>query len=194
MKKGELVFAEILSRAAEGKRAFTQQGIAGRLHLSLSTVNAATKALEGIGAVQVKPRSAVLLEPKKALLYWASHRQLSKDIVYSTRADATPREIERNMPSGTIFTAYTAYQLLYGETPADYSEVYAYSDDVGEIRKRFPPRKGPQNLFILKKAAFPSAKNAVTPPHLYVDLWNLREWYAKEYLEALELKLNEAFK
>ena len=36
----------------------------------------------------------------------------------------------------------------------------------------------------------PAAKNAVSLAHLYADLWNLPTWYAKDFLNALELKMH----
>ncbi|MBI5036447.1 hypothetical protein HZC09_03815 [Candidatus Micrarchaeota archaeon] len=189
MKKQEIAYAAILADALKGNRKFTQKGLSEKLGFSISMVNAAVKSLERIGAVQVNRRSFVLQDAKKALLYWASRRNLEKDIAYKTRVDAPPRTIERSMPAGTVFTGYSAYRLLFGEAPADYGEVYAYAADLAEVRKRFPPRKGPPNLFVMAANGFPAEKSCVTTPHLYVDLWNMREWYAKEFLEALEGRL-----
>lgn len=190
MKRAEIVWAWLLQDALDGKTSGTQSELASRLSASLSTINAAMKPLERIGAIQIKPRSFQVQDAKKILLYWCSRRNLEKDVIYKTRVARNPTEIEKNMPAGTIFTAYTAFRLHFGQTPADYGEVHAYSNDVDEVRKRFPPMKGPENLFIMKSPGpLPLHKNVVSLPHLYVDLWNLPTWYAKDFLNALELKM-----
>lgn len=186
MKKSELVYDAILS---EPRKAFTQAELALRLGFSLSTVNVAVKKLEEIGAVRVKQRGFVVEDFSKALLFWATHRALAKDIVYSTRVENI-REAERSLPAGSVFTAYTAFRLKTGGVPADYSEVYAYVEDFEEVKKRFPPVKGPHNLFVMVKPPFLVEGSTVSFPLLFVDLWNLREWYAKEFLKALEVLMH----
>lgn len=191
MKKVESVWAWILEDARKGKATGTQAELARLLDASLSTVNAAIKPLERIGAIRIKPRQFVVQDAKKILLYWASHRNLKKDVAYQTRTAWPPSQIEKSMPAGTLFTAYTAFKLRFGQVPADYGEVYAYVNDVQEVQKRFPPTKGPPNVFVMQKPeGLPAQKNAVSPAHLYVDLWNLPTWYAKDFSNALEEKLH----
>src|SRR3989338_10387903 len=117
MLKSELVFLEIF------KGAKTQKGIAERLGISLSTVNNALEPLARIGAIEKRKFGLKLIDREKALAYWASARNLEKDIVYKTRAGLTITEIEGLMPSGVAFTAFTAFRLRFKEVPADYSEV-----------------------------------------------------------------------
>ena len=71
--------------------------------------------------------------------------------------------------------------------PADYSEVYIYSDEdnLKQIKKRFPETKNQPNLFILKKEF-----DKMSQSLLFVDLWNLKQWYAKDFLKAMEEKLH----
>jgi hypothetical protein len=101
-------------------------------------------------------------------------------------------EIEKGVPSIAVFTCYSGYKFRYGDVPADYSEVYFYlpKDDIEEAKERFPKRKGPTNVFVLKlERLLEVDEGMVLPPQLYVDLWNLRTWYAKDFLSTLEERL-----
>ncbi len=188
MKKIELVYNEILFQVLEEEeeKKPTQKQLSKLLDISLSTVNYALKPLKDMGAIQINQRNFTIINPKKILLYWASIRNLSKDIVYKTRVNKEIFEIEKIMPADIIFTAYSAYKFMFKDVPADYSEVYVYADDLKEIKKRFPQNNNIPNLFVLKKNKI--AK--LTIANLFVDLWNLKEWYAKEFLNKLEEKIN----
>ena len=184
MLKSELVLLEVLRGAKK------QKEMAGRLGISLGTVNNALKPLRRMGAIQKKRFGLELVDREKALLYWASTRNLQKDVVYKTFSGRGVKETEKTIPSGAVFTAYTAFRIEFGETPADYSEVYVYADEetLKEIRKRFPEKNGPANLTVLAKPEKIEGRTA--PPELvFVDLWNIKEWYAKEFLKALKQKM-----
>ena len=44
------------------------------------------------------------------------------------------------MPSGAVFTAYSAYRFAYKDA-SDYSEIYVYlPKKLIEIKERFPPK------------------------------------------------------
>jgi len=183
MKKGVMVCLELM----ETKGKTTQAAISKRLDVSLSTVNRTVKKMEKMGAVNVGTRSLQVLDREKVLMYLASLRDLNQDTVYETRVDGTVEEIETSMPGEVEFTAYTAYKFNYGEVPADYSEVYVYGDEEGvkEIRDRFPPQQGPANLIVLRK------ETEVTPALIFADLWNLPEWYSKEFVGDLRDRILE---
>ncbi len=185
MLKSELVFLEIFRGAK------TQKEIAERLGISLSTVNNALEPLARIGAIEKRNFGLRLVDREKALIYWASARNLEKDIVYKTRAELPVSGIEGLMPSGVAFTAFTGFRLRFREVPADYSEVYVYADDEGvaELKKRFPQKEGPANLTVLSKPENFAAEKIVPNELLFVDLWNLKEWYAREFLKALRQKM-----
>jgi DNA-binding Lrp family transcriptional regulator len=185
MLKSELVFLEIFRNAK------TQKGIAERLGISLSTVNNAIEPLARIGAIEKRKFGFRLIDKEKALAFWASTRNLEKDIVYKTRAELAVTEIEKLMPSGTVFTGFTAFRLKFKEVPADYSEVYVYAnkEELNEIKKRFQPKEGPANLIVLKKEELLKEEKIVSNELMFVDLWNLKEWYAKEFLKALKQKM-----
>ncbi len=186
MKKIELVYKEILFQVMEKKnRTLTQDYLARTLQVSLSTVNYALKQLLKMNSIRIKRMNFEVVDARKILYYWASIRDLEKDIIYKTRSNVTAREIEKNMPSDVIFTAYSAYKFMFKEVPSDYSEVYIYTNNIEEIKKRFKETKGPFNLFVLKKNF-----GKMTLAHLFVDFWNLKEWYSKDFLKALEEKIN----
>ena len=191
MTKKEIVWRHILQEtlAKRGMR-FTQKEIAGRFGYSLSTVNNALTAPRKIGAVEVTGRFFRVRDMEKFFYLWATHRALKRDVIYATHTDDPARTVEANMPPGVIFGAFSAYRLAYKDTPADYSLVYVYARDADAVRKRFPPKKGYENVFVLKQDPQLAAFGQTTPDaQTFVDLWNISEWYAKEYLDALKERM-----
>jgi len=185
MKKLELIYNKIIEEVLENKNyKLTQKGLSKELKISLSTVNYALKPLINMGAIKINLKNFNIINAKKILYYWASLRSIEKDIVYKTRVDKNVIDIEKSMPNLVIFTAYSAYKFKFKDAPADYSEVYVYGNK-DEIKERFKEAKGNPNLFVLKKDI-----NKLTLANLFVDLWNLREWYAKDFLDALEKRIN----
>lgn len=185
MKRIEMVYNLVLEEVLEkGNRKMTQAQLSRTLRISLSIVNAALNHLKKMHAVEVHTRNFVVVDAKKILYYWASIRNLEKDIVYATRAEMSVGEIEKSMPSGAVYAGYSAYKIRFGDVPADYSEVYVYAD-AEEIKKRFPLAKERPNIFVLK----PSPER-MTIANMFVDLWNMREWYAKDFLTALEMRID----
>ena len=191
MKRTEEVYKEILYQSEKGNKIITQKAIAEKLDLSLSNVNNAMAPLRRMGAVNVKKMCFHIINPKKILYHWASVRNLKKDIIYSTRIEKSVVEIEKSMPDSVVFAAYSAYRLKFNDVPADYSEVYVYCDDIEEIKKRFPLSKNTPNVFMLKKDKnIDKYGRIATNANIFVDLWNLSEWYAHDFIKALEQKWN----
>ncbi|MEM2948591.1 MAG: hypothetical protein QXL47_04725 [Candidatus Anstonellales archaeon] len=189
MLKKEIIYREILSKAIEERVfSFTQLWLSKKFRFSLSTVNNALKPLESIGAIEKRKRSFAIIDTKKALLYWASERNLEKDICYATRTDLPVVRAEASMPASVIFTAYSGYRMAFNDVPADYSEVYVYAGKktIEEIKERFPKKKGPPNIFVLTADNFLlKRKKFIAPlPQIFVDLWNLKEWYARDFVNA----------
>ena len=152
MKQKEIIYRELAEHILrKEKNILTQLMLSKKLQISLNTVNGAIFPLRRIGAVQVRKRSLAVIDEKKLILYFASVRNLQKDICWQTRAEMPPSRIEKNMPANAIFTAYSAYKFLFDDVPADYSEIYVYADEKGlaEIQRRFPTKEGPANLFVL---------------------------------------------
>ncbi len=191
MKQAEKVYRELLFLALERKqRVSTQKALAEKLQLSLGTVNHSIAPLRRMGAVEVKARSLTIIDPLKLLYHWASVRNVERDIVYRTRVDKPVRSIEADMPPGMVFGMFTAYKLRFRDAPADYSEVYAYGDRK-DAEERFPLRRGAPNLFVLAMSGTAAYGATTTIAQTFVDLWNVPEWYAREFLIALEKKIRE---
>ncbi len=192
MYKIEWIYRELLYAALEQKRyTFTQRELALQFRLSLSTVHHALRPLQAMGAVEIKPRSFHLLDAGKILYHWASLRSLAKDVVYSTRVPQPVKQIESSMPPGAIYAMYSAYKFRFHDVPADYSEVYVYADPA-EVQKRFPLAKGVPNVFVLTKDMYMDNYGETTSiAQTFVDLWNTKEWYAKEFLLALKRKIGD---
>lgn len=191
MTKKEIIWRHILCQTISRRRAkFTQKELAALFGFSLSTIFNALAVPRKIGAVEVRGRFFRVRDPEKFLILWATARHLQRDIIYSTHVDAGPRTMEGQMPPGVIFGAYSAYRLSYLDVPADYDKVYVYSDDVAAVKKRFPSVKGYANLFMLKPDPYLTSFGKSTPDvQTFVDLWNLEDWYARDFLTALKEKM-----
>jgi len=192
MTKKEIIWREILFQAIENKKIeFTQKALAQKYGFSLSTVFNALKIPRSTGAVEGK-RGFKIRDIEKFLFLWATFRKIKKDILYETSLKKGVFDIEGEMPPLVIFGAYSSYLKKYKEAPADYDKVYIYVEEekINEVKKRFPSQKGYQNLIVLK--ADPWLKNfgQITPDcQTFVDLWNLPEWYAKDFLNALKERI-----
>lgn len=192
MTKKEVIWREILFQAIENKKTeFTQKEISQKYGFSLSTVFNALKIPRSANAIEGK-RGFKIRDIEKFLYLWATFRKIKKDIIYQTAVEKEVFGIEGEMPPKVIFGAYSAFFKKYKIAPADYDKVYVYIEEknLKEIKKRFPPQKGYQNLIVLK--ADPWLKNFgfLTPDcQTFVDLWNLPEWYAKDFLNALKKKI-----
>ncbi len=192
MLKKEIIYREILTEAIENRRFdFKQLELSKKFGFSTSTVNNALRPLAAIGAVELEQRGFKLADAAKALLYWATVRKFEKEIAYRTRVEESAGEIERNVPASAIFTCYTAYKFLFKDVPADYSEVYFYipEEDLEEARARFPQRKGPANVCVLRADEWLAEHKIAPKVQVFADLWNLKTWYAKEFVRAMEEKL-----
>ncbi|MBI2576905.1 hypothetical protein HYV84_06835 [Candidatus Woesearchaeota archaeon] len=198
MKKLELVYRHLLYGAMEKKnRELTISSLAKTLSLSLSTVHLALKPLVRMNAISMKLRGFTVIDLKKILYYWASVRNIEKDIVYATRVEEPVTEIEKQMPDDVVFTAFSGYKFKFKDVPADYSEVYVYGGE--SVQKRWKKEmaggnrssggtKNNPNVFVLQKDELVgSYGKTATIAQLFVDLWNLRQWYAKDFLTALEV-------
>jgi DNA-binding Lrp family transcriptional regulator len=192
MKKIEQVYRDILYNAME-RNAFvlTQLELSVRLGVSLSTVNLALKKLERMGAIKITKMNFKVLDVKKILYLWASIHDLEKEIVFKTRVEMPAREIERLLPNVT-FAAYSAYKLKFRDVPADYSDVYVYAteDELVQIKRRFLQKEGNPNLFVLKKDSNMDKYGRIpTTAQLFIEFWNLKQWYATDFLKAMEARI-----
>ncbi len=193
MSKKEIIWREILYQTIINKNTeFTQKDIANKFGFSLSTIFNALKVPRESGAVEVSGRSFKVSDSEKFLNIWATFRNFKKEIIYKTNVLEGVREIEGFIPPDAIFGVYTAYVLKYKDAPADYDKVYVYiaREKISEIKERFPEKKGYENLFVLEKDKyFTNYGNEITDVQLYADLWNLSDWYAKDFLNSLRNKM-----
>lgn len=184
MKKIELIWREILETGTKDQT-FEQKQLAVKFGFSTSTVFAAIKPLRDLGAITVTGRNFRITNLEKILLFWATHRNLTRDIIYQTHVDLPVMEIEGLMDNQTVFGAYSAARILLGSAPADYDKVYVYGSE--DLQSRLPKLSGEPNFFVLKLDRF--LKSKTTPvSQTYVDLWNLKDWYATDFLNALKQK------
>jgi len=194
MTKKEIIWREILFQAIENKKfEFTQKELAQKYGFSLSTVFNALKIPREANIIEGK-RGFRIQDIEKFLYLWATFRKIKKDIIYQTAVKKGVFEIEGEMPPQVIFAAYTAFLKKYKQAPADYDKVYVYLEEknLKEIKNRFPPQKGYQNLIALKADPWLKKFGKLTPDcQTFVDLWNLPEWYAKDFLNALKEKMLE---
>jgi len=191
MKK-ERIYREILYGVLEKNvRSFKQIELAKVCKMSLSTVNYALEPLEKIGAIEKKRFGFTVLEPKKILVYWASVRNLEKDIVYQTHLDKPVEKIESEVPANSVFTAYSAFKFKFKNIPSEYSEVIVYGKKE-EFEERFGKEnlKFEPNLLVLNLDEHLLKFKIATIAQIYVDLWNLKSWYAQEFLKKLEEIIN----
>lgn len=192
MLKIEIIWREILFQTLEKKnRRFTQKELSQKFNFSLSTIFQALKIPRKMGAVRVTGRFFVLEDPEKLLYHWASVRNPQKDLVYQTRVDLPIFEIEGQMPPEVIFACYSAFRFSFQTIPADYDKVYVYVKNPRVITQRFPQRAGQPNLFVLAADQFlPDYGPTTSLAQTFVDLWNLSDWYAKEFIAALKEKID----
>ena len=188
MKKIELIWREILETGSKNP-VFEQKKLAQKFGFSTSTVFAAVSGLKAIGAVTVTGRNFRLVNFEKALLFWATHRNLSREIIYKTRVELPVLEVEGLVDDKTIYGVYSAARILLGSAPAEYDKVYVYNRNIQVLEKRFPLKKGEPNFFVLKTDDFLEKYGKTTRvSQTFVDLWNLSDWQAGEFLDALKEK------
>jgi len=192
MLKIEYIWRELLDRVIEKKKPeFTITELAKKYSLSTSVVNHAIYPLRQLNIVKINKFSSTVVDWERLLYFWATRRNLKKDIVYSTFSPLPVFDREGLMPPEVIPTGYTGFRYLFNKTPADYDHIYFYATDVESIIKRFPKRKNPPNIFILKPDPYLLKSKKLSSSQLFVDLWNLPEWYAKDFWEATLLEIKK---
>jgi len=193
MRKIETIWHHLLFGALEEKRfKWTQQELAKKFDYSLSTVNHALGIPAQMGSIRKTSKFFVLQDFDKLLYYWASVRNLENDIVYETYYPDSILKAEGEIPAGSIYAGYSATRRLLKEAPADYSKLYSYFKDIEYFKQRFPVNKEQSpNVFVLKMPeAMPQYGGITTLPQTFVDTWNLRDWYAHDFTNALKEKIH----
>lgn len=192
MLKKEIIWREILYQATEKNiYLFQQKEIAEKFNFSLSTVFNALKIPRQIKALEISGRGFKLINIEKLLYLWGTQRKLDKDVIYKTFVNDKIEKIEGAMPDGIIWGAYSAYKYKFNSAPSDYGKVCVYSSDPDSVKNRFPLIKGPANLYVLKSDPYLKAYGNSAPlPQIFVEIWNMSDWYGKEFLEKLKEKMN----
>lgn len=208
-KKG-IVYRQIAETLLRDRKSrFVERELARELGISPDTVSNAIAPLKRIGAATVYRRYFEVHDLNKLLVFWAVGRRLERDIVYRTWVETQSiSSVEDHMPDGTAYTCFSGYSRWFSGPAADYSEVYVYATEqaLAEIRKRFPERefsKGVEryNLFVLRpdhalaKIIDDGKQEHGSAPlsQIYVDLWNLKQWQAAEFLKRLEPRIGEMY-
>lgn len=193
MTKKEIIWREILHQTFENKKIdFTQKKLAQKYGFSLSTVFNALKVPRLSGVIRTGGRGFKVEDKEKFLYLWATTRRLKKEIIYQTNVAKGVKEIEGEMAPGAIFGCFSSYSQKYKLAPADYDKVYVYADKktLEEIKIRFPKKEGYPNLLVLSADSALGKFGTITPDvQTFVDLWNLSEWYAKDFLNVLKEKM-----
>jgi len=193
MKKIEFVWRHLLNeRLTHHQNSFRQQDLADLLGLSSSTVNLALRPLRATGAVRISKRGFEIADLEKILFHWANHHQLVPQL--HLHLPLPPQEIEGQLPDGSVTTAYSAVREIFTEPPADYDKVYCYHPQPEIVIARFQTltTPAPPNLFVLSSDPLLAGYGPqITLGHLFVDLWNLPDWYAKDFVHFIKVKIDE---
>ncbi|MCS6956286.1 MAG: hypothetical protein NZM02_00360 [Patescibacteria group bacterium] len=192
MLKIEYIWRDLLDRVIEDQNLyFTILELSKKYRLSTSVVNYALNPLKELNIIKIRKFSSRVIDWEKLLFFWATRRSLVKDIIYSTYSNLPVFEREVLMPADVIPTGYTAFRIFFKKTPSDYDVVYFYSQKPEKVKKRFPPSKKKPNIFILKPDRYLAKKKKISLSQLFVDLWNMSQWYAKDFQEALILEIKK---
>jgi len=190
-----MIWRELLFRSIEKREfRFRQKDLAQKFGFSTSTIFQALEVPRKMGSVRVTGRFFEVNDPEKILYHWASQRRLYSELQLDLKIDLPVFEIEGLAPPSSVFSAYSAARFILGEPPADYSKVYIYHKDPEEIKRRFSEGKTTKegNLYVLKPDPFLKTYGQVaTIAQTFVDLWNLSDWYAKDFSKAIKEKIDE---
>ena len=193
MLKIEYIWRELLFRAIEKKdSSFSITELSRKFGLSTSVVSYALGPLRDMGIVEIGKTASNIRDSERLLYFWATRRNLNKEIIYKTYNPGSVFEIESLMPPNVVPTAYSACRLLFNINPSDYGKAYFYSNNIDSVSGRFPQdHKKEANIYILKDDEFFKNYPIIPKAQVYADLWNLPEWYAKEFSENLLNKIKK---
>lgn len=191
MLKIEFIWRELLFRVIEQKDAyFTLTELAQKFKLSTSVVSHALIPLRGLGIIKIGKLKSRTVDVERLLFFWATRRNVQKDVIYKTYSTLPVMEREASMPPRVIPTAYSFCRLYLNEVASDYENIYFYTKDMTEVEPRFPKvEKKVPNIFVLSEDPYLASYRKPPLAQVFADLWNLPEWYAKDFSEALLLKI-----
>lgn len=191
MLKIEYVWRELLFQAIECQNSrFSTSDLSQKFNLSTSMVFHALKPLRKLHMVEIGKRNSYVVDVEKFLFFSATKRNFYKDVIYETRSELSPRDLENSMPQDVVPTCYSAYNRMFNFAPADYDRIYYYAYDLEDIQRRFPLKKTTYpNLIILRPDPFLKIYKNLPLAQLFADLWNLTEWQSHDFTNALLLKI-----
>lgn len=198
MLKREILWRQIADDVLEGRRTtFHQRALAAELGMSPGNVNLALEPLRAVGAASVMGKDLVVRDVRKILLLWAARRQPPRPLTAFTSMEHA-RDLVRVLPPGLALTSFAGFVGRYGDEPAPFSVVRAYvrADDeatLAELRRRFSETSDPEVATLIVHEAdglmAGDLPEIVGPAQLYVDLWMEADFFASDYLRALEGRL-----
>ena len=192
MKRSEKIYREILIGVLNKKERFTQLELSKRCSVSLSLVNKVLKNLSEIGAVDILHMQFRIIDSSKILFYWATKRNIQKDISKKYCINMSTAEIEKSLPF--ILTGYSAWRLLSKSVPFDYNKVYVYMHKNQQRLldiwiKDKPVTTGRENLFIIitdDKHLIENSKRKIAPlPQIFVDIYSLSDIQSKYFINDI---------
>lgn len=213
MKKKALVSAYILNQFIDQKEQnkaeetskppiLTQRAISAELPVSIGLINKVIRDLASLHIVEIGIRSFRLVDAERLLVFFATQRELSTDILESYYIPTKNiRDIEAECPDDIHYTAYSGYRMLFDTPPIEYSKVYIYAEDDSEVFERFQdhsPRRSKRktrsiepNLIVLKKNPLIQAEKRRVAPlsFIYADIWNSGDWYYIDFIKEIEKRV-----
>lgn len=200
MLKREQVWRYLADQTIAGQTGFHQHDIAEHLSMSIGNVNLALDPLRELGAAEVVAKKVVIRDIKKLLIMWAA-RHDPEPLLGAFGSPVDARASMRVLPSRVALTSFAGFLASYPErpNPAPIPHLRAYVDPadtaiLGELRERFTEQRDGATAVLRIHAAdavmAASMPSVVSPAQLYVDLWSESDFFAGDYLRALETELH----
>lgn len=133
-----------------------------------------------------------IVDAEKVLMHWANRRKLLDDIVTTIEVGGLVQEVEGLLPPNSILGAYSAVRMWYGEAPAEYNAVYVYHQKPEVVQERFEGMNGRVVKVIVLKLdpLVPTREETTILGHTFVDLWNITDWMAKEFVRRVKEEID----
>lgn len=198
MLKRELVWRQLADDVLTGRRSsFHQSDLAVELGMSIGNVNLALEPLRAIGGVSVVGKNLVVRDVKKILLLWGARRMPQRPIAAFTSPD-NPSQMLKMLPPGIALTSFAGFVKRYREEPAPFSVIRGYvrptdQRTLEELGRRFSRTDNVEQASLVIFAADDTMARKlpgiVSPAQMFVDLWSEGDFFATDYLRALERRL-----
>ncbi|MEM3434291.1 MAG: hypothetical protein QXP27_08980 [Candidatus Methanomethyliaceae archaeon] len=190
MTNKELIWRYLLVESRQRQQwRWQQKEVAAMLGFAPGTVHRALFVPRRAGAVAVESRGFRIRDWKKFLLIWAVFRNMSQDRIWQARLKLPPDRVEGQMIPEARFSGASGFKFRYNYIAADYDEVLIYLDEgyLDKLKYRFSShwaRFGETTITVLKPDRL--LGDIVPPEQIYVDLWQMSQWWASEFIKALE--------